>query len=61
MGVSGPKVVLEKSSRVEGASKQGVWVPDILEVESKGEGFPRTFWSGTWKEAELVVLERAEL
>lgn len=31
-------MVLERSSGVEGTSKQGGWVPDILEVESKERG-----------------------
>lgn len=41
-----------------GDYKQGGWVPDILEVESKGEGCPRAFWKGVWKEAEGEFLER---
>lgn len=61
MEVLGLKVVLERSSGVEGTSKQGVWVPDILEVESKGEGFPRAFWKGAWKEAEGEFLQRSQL
>lgn len=46
---------------MERTSRQGVWVPDILELESKEEGCPRAFWSRAWKEAEGVVLEWVEL
>lgn len=57
----GPKVVLQRSSGVEGTSKQGGWFPDILEVESKEERYPRAFWKGAWKEAEGEFLERLQL
>lgn len=42
--------------------KQGVWVPDILDLESEEEGCHRAFWSrGCWNEAESPVLELVEL
>lgn len=56
----GLKVVVE-SSGMEGTSKQGGWVPDILEVKSKEEGCPRAFCKGAWKEAEGEFLQRSQL
>lgn len=39
----GPKVVLERTSRMNRASKQRGWVPDILDLESEEEGCPTAF------------------
>lgn len=50
-----------ESSGMEGTSKQGGWVPDILEVKSKEEGCPRAFCKGAWKEAEGEFLQRSQL
>lgn len=41
-GLGLKKVVME-SSGMDGTSKQGGWVPDILEVKSNGERCPRAF------------------
>lgn len=54
-------VDLERSSGVKRTSKQGVWVPDTLDLESKEEGCLRAFWSVAWDEAGGMVLEWVEL